>query len=339
MKKIIAIVASVGLLTALTGCLPFNKKENVTEYKYEGKGQLKTSINYDYTDNAWIQKTKTESTYDDKGNLLHVATYKLENDNWKNDSWETYTYDDNGLLVELQSYYKMTITTNTYEYYYKTEYVYENSNLVSMTKYSKDNKKWEFASKKEYEYDANNNVIVELYTYEILSKMKKIKYEYAYDSNNLKISSKTYEEDDNGNLRSDPSDKTTYEYDANKHLIKETEISKYFYIATTTKDEKIYTYDGDNLIEVVSYMLVKDGEENDPWTKTTYTYDANGNKISVISYQYDSENKTYTSRSKELYTYNENNEEITDVYYTVDSTTNEFIEYMKTETSYTKLGE
>lgn len=162
-------------------------------------------------------------------------------------------------------------------------------------------------------YDDRNNIIMESFKeygspeYVIL---------YKYDAKNHKVeereeSLETYTRfnyDDNGNLIESAIVKSN-SGEVVSHTINKYERNKL--IETTEQNifKTIYIYNGDNLIEEISYSDTTNIET----TRIAYEYDSKRNKTKMSHYLY---NKLYNTIK---YTYDDNNNLIEEIYQEVDS--------------------
>ncbi|MBP5444645.1 MAG: hypothetical protein J6Y28_00600 [Acholeplasmatales bacterium] len=348
MKKMILALCLAGCLVGCKSKKEAKKKSEIktsptivkTSFKYDGKGYLKESILYAAgKDGVLTESSNSYEVSNDSGKKIYDAYFSYENGAESSKETNSYTYDENGNLIAVENFYRLKLSTNFYDYNYRTEYIYEGSLLKKTNRYNTSDNAKKFVGTVDYEYDANNNLISEMHTsYNSLydDGDLEIKYEYKYDSNNQKISYKMFSEDDNGNLRTVPDDEYIYEYDENKNMTKERCISTYFYLNTTITNETQYKYENNKLVEEVYYAIIKDGDTPNPSNKKIYTYDKKGNKSSVLSYYYDSSKSTFVESQKSEYSYNDKGEETLETLYSFDDRNWALVR--KTETSYKMIG-
>lgn len=159
----------------------------------------------------------------------------------------------------------------------KSEYVYNNDNLVSYTEYDVVNKEYKITKKDEFIYDENGNKIGEK-KYKLINKELVLFYETGTLDNVTQKKDITFENEINGVY----TEKYEFTY------IDEKEVSRINYIYSDNKwvPTKKYenTYENGNQLECI-YSVYKDEE----WIfkdKSTYEYDETGTRITINSFRY-----------------------------------------------------
>ena len=310
MRKIKALLG-VFLLCGVTGC---SKKSN-NDFKFEGKGYSKGNINYYYNNkkNKWYEVFKEEEIYDLTGKQLYHVFYQTKNGELQLSALHTFKYNDNNQLIEKDiDEYVVKDGENVLSPVKRIEYTYEGTILTQTTTFYKSyvsNGDLKLSSKNEYLYDENNNLKKEtVSSYDKDSdtwKEDRIE-EYTYDSasNILSHIINSY------SIIAPYNEATTYEYDANNNVIKET------YECNdsngNTKTETIKTYENNLLKNEKGFDLVTVSDK-EIWA-TDYTYDSNNNLLSKTIRYNDKTTGRLLMAEKNDYKYDSNNELKTDTH-------------------------
>ena len=207
---------SIDINIALDGTL-------ISKYEYtnDEKGNLLTSTNSKYENNAWVYIDKYEYTYDESETQKNDTYSVYENNAWVYTYKYEYTYDEKGyrqgnLLTFTDSKYE----NNAWVYNYKKEYTYDESgNRLTETYSEYVNSEWiktdesiyingeskiiwllflnpdgTFNQKEEYTYDVNGNTLTLTNSkYENNAWVYSSKYEYTYDESGKQLTETYYE--------------------------------------------------------------------------------------------------------------------------------------------------
>ncbi len=255
------------------------------EYKYiEGKIKRVYSLNLN-EDNTF--NFKTEYTYDSKGNVLSSISSNFKNNNWILSSKEEYEYDEAGNELGNKRYnYISNQWVKVFEYKYINgerkiicfssindnlvlDYIYDcildedGNEIAHITTYIVDN---ELSEKIESKIDKDiNKKYGTYYDYENGTWIENSKYEELYDSNENLLEHIQYKLV-NSEFKKDTSTKYRYE---NNNLIEKEE----------------YKYDETGKVLSITYSKYV----NKGWTldsKIEYTYDEKGNELTFDFYKY-----------------------------------------------------
>lgn len=187
----------------------FSSKE---EYAYDGKGNVLSSINSIYKNNAWVYDYKNEYTYDEKGKKISETYSKFRENTWLDNYKHEYTYDEDGhtftnIYLEYEG--------NEWVYKNKHEYLRDSNDKIITETYSKykDNE-WSYVGKGEYTYDEYGQKIAEIYSRYINNEWIRInesKWINGLRKELLKIS---FNPDDTFNTKEE------YTYDESGNLLK-----------------------------------------------------------------------------------------------------------------------
>ena len=126
----------------------------VREYDTNVSDRLLSQQKLNWSNDTWAEKLKWEYEYDTNGNeiLYQYFTYSENTQSYKLNSKTEKSYNENNEKIEEVNY-----SCNTScNYNSKTEYYYDNGNLIN-TKYYNWQNGWVLKTEYEYEYDDNGN--------------------------------------------------------------------------------------------------------------------------------------------------------------------------------------
>ena len=127
----------------------------VREYDTNVSDRLLSQQKLNWSNDTWAEKLKWEYEYDTNGNeiLYQYFTYSENTQSYKLNSKTEKSYNENNEKIEEVNY-----SCNTScNYNSKTEYYYDNGNLIN-TKYYNWQNGWVLKTEYEYEYDNNGNM-------------------------------------------------------------------------------------------------------------------------------------------------------------------------------------
>ena len=246
-------------------------EDMITEYKYDSNGKVteKNGVAYKYDQYGNI----IEINYDDE----NVYRYKYDNQgrmimSEENGYKRTWEYYENGTISKYRSEHNDYNVDNEIAY---DEYLFDRSGNETESISSRMSKWHSTVDGKEYSvykrevrkitYDEYRNQTSQYATYDGEVNVD-ITYTNSYDSNG-RLTSRIEKSENRDDTRI-----TTYEYDNNGNLIKETDNSS---IIT-------YTYNSDNK------LLTKTLKYNTPWQDDEYLYkyeyDSYGNAVKCTKY-------------------------------------------------------
>jgi hypothetical protein len=138
--------------------------DRITEYIYDGEGQLILDLMQAWGGGQWWDILKNEYTYDEHGNLLTRTYIQWESDSsqWVPEYLITYTYNEQDLTLSYTGH-QYNMETGTWIKDDKAEYIYDaNGDPVTEFFYlGNEQNEWRIAGKWEMEYDGARNRTLE----------------------------------------------------------------------------------------------------------------------------------------------------------------------------------
>ena len=304
MKKVIALVASLGLFITLTGC----KKKKITEFRYDGKGYMKRAVLVrKESGEEFGDVSREDFVYNENGLLLYDLCYwSWDGEKFEIDEKNVYEYNSNNQLIRVTTY-EPDVKKEELVPAKKYEYTYSSNNQISKEYYHYSGADFYIASKHERVYDSNNNLITDTYySHSSGSMLFEHKTEYTYNSSNQLIKEEDFEPGFNGDTELFKLCLINYSYDASGNKILEEYED---YKDESYKYKKEFEYNSNNqVVKEQTYYIEEAGSTNYVLgSKEEYTYDASNNILMYKEEILDEESKTFYLKKKEEYTYDTNN--------------------------------
>lgn len=281
---------------------PFLTNKNLKSIKAT-KQQL-DSIVADYyisNTNEWYTWLQTTYTYDEFGNLTEYIEYSHSNESIIPYAKKEFTYTADGDISQ-QLIYNWDSYMGSYTLYYQEDYVYNNSGaLIEFVAQGTWEDKLENTAKTEYEYE-NGNLLSNIhYEWKGQQWTESWKMESVYDGTSL-INHKFFSWSASNN-QFEISKNHNYYYNADHNLIK---MESYNYYGSDSL-KRIYEYNEQNKLMLEKQLLKE--ENNGSWVntrKTVYTYDDEMNMLEESSYDWNALDIEWDIYLKKAYAYAEN---------------------------------
>lgn len=216
--------------------------------EYTGNWNISAIIYQVFSNNQWVNHSRSLNSFDPNGNLAYVTRQRWSNDNWLNYSRLNYNYDSQGKpLTMMDEHWSI----NAWVPWYRGTYYYDSFGKLSVYIYQIRTSIWTNESRDSYSYDSGGR---------ILSKLKEV-----WQNNQWNFSEQQLYQHTVGGFASS--------------LITKIWVNNAW--VNTSKEE--YTYDSFGNLEV----LLNKAWKNSNWVdslKRVYSYDENGNTIEGYGY-------------------------------------------------------
>lgn len=278
------------------------KDKTVFVWSASGQRLSETYFNWDGVTESWAPSGRYMFTYDAAGNQTSQTYQNWESDDWRDNFGYERKFDEVGNKLE-EIYKQWDDVTKALKNVKRDKYTYNGANQVIVY----FNSGWEAGKWVDYDkitYDYENGLLKTEVSYywntvvtDFVFSWRKT---YTYNANN-----KVKEIIENGWVSDDwkPSNKETFDYDANSNLTLNT---KYAINSTGTDWDPtvqwVYVYDANNQlmsIESQSYSLI-DGIFY-PISIQEFAYDAAGNEVETKDASWDGAQWVYNNKTENIF--------------------------------------